>query len=309
MKADGSEDDHNIAQRLQQGGVEAERMRHGVNPEGTDHGEVQTVLSRKASTNAKQKLVQLLEYAKRFHRLQGGDQEKTLQELEDAPGGLVLRQIQLHASETEGLHLNEDGTWLRIERVAGRMEPPGIPESLTRFIAGGRSIESPPTPKKRQADPLPQELQNEFQQYRHGDWRMWQELETKRLQGEKVYKALFTLYQQMQNEGADSPMELIWGLGMARWDQPEEHGGPIDHPIVELGVELELLPATGALVIRQKPSAKPQTRLEMFDDLNIAGLGPLRQQVLNFSDPMFKWLACSVTTFSTRMITIPLTLS
>ena len=55
--------------------------------------------------------------------------------------------------------------------------------------------------------------------------------------------------------------------------------------------------AIGALVIRQKPSAKPQARLEMFDDLNIVGLGALRQQVLNFADPMFKWLAFSVTTF------------
>ena len=108
---------------------------------------------------------------------------------------------------------------------------------------------------------------------------MWKEFEERRLAGEVVYKQLFTLYQQMQHDGADTPMELIWGVGMARWALPEAQGGFIDHPILELGVEVELHPATGAILVRPKPSTKPQARLEMFEELNIVGLGALRQQV------------------------------
>eukprot|EP00658_Telonema_sp_P-2_P000518 TRINITY_DN10197_c0_g1_i8.p1 TRINITY_DN10197_c0_g1~~TRINITY_DN10197_c0_g1_i8.p1 ORF type:complete len:722 (-),score=198.47 TRINITY_DN10197_c0_g1_i8:104-2269(-) len=282
-KEDGCLEDERLA-RMEQGPDLA--MRHGVNPERIDqedNSHVKRVLSSvgvaRGATTDRDKLVQLLEYAKTFQRLQGGQVEKELKEYAALEGGLVLVESQLQQDQVEGLHLNEDdGVWLRIERVAGKIQPPRIPDSLVPFVSGGQSVDHPPALRRRGvASPAPPKLEEEAKQFVHGEWKHWKDTEERRLQGESVYRGLFTLYQQMQHDGADKPMELIWGIGVARWSLAATQE-VIDHPLIEIGVEVELCSSTGAILVRPKPSTKPQMRLQMFDHLNIAGLGPLRQQ-------------------------------
>ena len=62
----------------------------------------------------------------------------------------------------------------------------------------------------------------------------------------RVYKELFELYQRMQNEGAEEPVELVWGVGVARW-APKGGSELIDHPVIEVRVELEMCMVTSLL--------------------------------------------------------------
>ena len=49
-------------------------------------------------------------------------------------------------------------------------------------------------------------------------------------------------------------------------------------PVLSVGLSM-VLQASGAISVRQKPSSKPRTRLDIFESLQCAGLGALRQQV------------------------------
>src|ERR1019366_6806852 len=58
----------------------------------------------------------------------------------------------------------------------------------------------------------------------------------------------FSLQQALKLEGADRPLEVVWGMGVARWKLPPHE---LNHPIVEQLVELELDDAA-AIIVRPR---------------------------------------------------------
>lgn len=79
-------------------------------------------------------------------------------------------------------------------------------------------------------------------------WAEWAESERPRRETIDIYERLFSLQQALKLEGSDRPLEVVWGMGVARWSlTPNE----LDHPIVEQLVELELDDA-GAITVRPR---------------------------------------------------------
>lgn len=79
-------------------------------------------------------------------------------------------------------------------------------------------------------------------------WAQWSQAERPRRETINIYDRLFSLQQALKLEGSDKPMEVVWGMGVARWRLPPHE---LDHPLVEQLVELELDDA-GAILVRPR---------------------------------------------------------
>ena len=76
-------------------------------------------------------------------------------------------------------------------------------------------------------------------------WTQWAEAERPRRETIDIYDRLFSVQQALKLEGSDRPLEVVMGMGVARWKVPPHE---LDHPIVERLVELELDDAAAILV-------------------------------------------------------------
>jgi len=79
-------------------------------------------------------------------------------------------------------------------------------------------------------------------------WTQWAEAERPRRETIDIYDRLFSVQQALKLEGSDRPLEVVMGMGVARWKVPPNE---LDHPIVERLVELELDDA-GAILVRPR---------------------------------------------------------
>lgn len=110
------------------------------------------------------------------------------------------------------------------------------------------------------------EFRGLWQQYLDGAWAAWAEVERPRRQSIEVYNKIYHIYQRMLAMGDDTPIELVFGVGMARWRVRDER---INVPLIEQLVEIEL-EEDGTLLIRPRQS-QPQLALRPFHGLEIEG--------------------------------------
>lgn len=97
-------------------------------------------------------------------------------------------------------------------------------------------------------------------------WAEWAQTERPRRETIDIYDRLFSLQQALKLEGSDRPLEVVWGMGIARWKVPPNE---LDHPIVEQLVELELDEA-GAILVRPR-SLDPIMALKPFSAMENPG--------------------------------------
>ncbi len=93
-----------------------------------------------------------------------------------------------------------------------------------------------------------------FEQWLTLVWRPWAEVEGPRRRTMEVYEILYRLHSMTQAGNDRDVPEIVWGLGVARWNW--EGAKALDMPIIEQPCEL-LLESDGALVItpRLQPPA------------------------------------------------------
>lgn len=120
---------------------------------------------------------------------------------------------------------------------------------------------------KDQAD-----LQKAWDSFLQGPWKDWAEIEKPRRRSISVYNQIFTAYQQIQSMGADTPMEMVLGLGIARWKTPH---GRMSMPLIEQLIEADL-EKDGTIIIRPR-SVEPRLVLKPFHELEIPGAQALQQ--------------------------------
>lgn len=103
-------------------------------------------------------------------------------------------------------------------------------------------------------------------EYLAKSWIEWAQAERPRRETIDIYDRLFSLQQALKLEGSDRPLEVAWGMGVARWKLPPHE---LDHPIVEQLVELDLDDA-GAIQIRPR-GVDPILALKPFTATNNPG--------------------------------------
>ncbi|MGE0278105.1 MAG: AAA domain-containing protein [Nitrospiraceae bacterium] len=92
------------------------------------------------------------------------------------------------------------------------------------------------------------EAKAKINSYIAGDWAQWAQAERPRRETINIYDRLFSVQQAVKLEGSDKPLEIVWGMGMARWKVPPNE---LDHPLIEQLVEFELDDA-GAIIVRPR---------------------------------------------------------
>lgn len=207
----------------------------------------------------------------------------------------------------------EDRVWLKVARLV-RLDPPPVPDTIKPWLSVGRDPSREPTIQQvravtvpvaeaealvagglaREADVAPAlkpkggvaaealrdvilrldsdaKAKAAIAAYIDGPWRRWAEEEKPRRQTIRIYESLFSLQQAVETQGVERPLEVVWGVGVARWKHPVR---PIDHPLVEQLVEIEVDDTDGAIRIRPR-SLEPGVALKCYQDLENPGADAL----------------------------------
>lgn len=117
------------------------------------------------------------------------------------------------------------------------------------------------------------ELKAQINSYINEQWVMWSEEEKPRRQTIRIYDSIFSLQQKIESQGEDQPVELIWGIGVGRWNC-EDH--KIDHPLIEKNVEVEINPIDGALYVRPR-NINPVLSVDAYFALENIGVDTLNR--------------------------------
>ena len=130
-------------------------------------------------------------------------------------------------------------------------------------------------------DKMP-EIQKAADKYLEKSWRPWAEEERVRQSTIKIYDDFFSLLQAVQTlDGADG-VEVVWGMGVARW---RTDGREIDHPVVEQLVDIDMDAETGRIKLRPR-SIEPQVALKPFFALDKPGTDHVLQIAKEFLDKL-----------------------
>ena len=113
-----------------------------------------------------------------------------------------------------------------------------------------------------------------WQEYIDGPWTQWVEVERPRRRSIKFYNDLYQVHQRIVSLGDDNPIELVFGVGIARWRTPE---GRINIPILEQLMELDL-EEDGSIVGRPR-NTRPLINLRPFHELEIEGSKSLQRDI------------------------------
>jgi hypothetical protein len=111
-------------------------------------------------------------------------------------------------------------------------------------------------------------LQESFNEYLLKRWRPWSESELKRRRCIAVYDRIFHLQQTIENAGTETPIEVVWGMGMAVWETSRHK---ICHPLVTQ--QVEILALEGDMSLRLRPTTRdPQVETDPFLPLELSEL-------------------------------------
>ena len=184
---------------------------------------------------------------------------------------------------------DEDEIWLSIERLWESKAPTPTDNLLGMWIDLSNNPDKNPTLKSSiesgkinestDANPNQKELilLSNFDQREHierlleyyieNQWIPWTEIEKKRRNTIKIYSELFTLKQQLEGSISDSPIELVWGIGMGTWKCIDKN---ICFPVLTQLVNISLNENNMSIEIRPNQA---ETRLEMDVYMSIDNLG------------------------------------
>ena len=105
-----------------------------------------------------------------------------------------------------------------------------------------------------------------------GPWATWATEETPRRRTIALYQQLYKIFQMVDSGVADSPIEVIWGIGVVRW---RKEGRVVDRPLLEIRVDLELDEARGGLLRIRPTSVDPTFDLRPYEQLGCERLPQL----------------------------------
>src|SRR5882672_6451123 len=177
-----------------------------------------------------------------------------------------------------------DEIWLRVARIK-EQEPPEpnlllkpwlvLPKSPDKVPLLREQIVVPPAapgaePQSIAIDDAP-DVKVAFETYIRGSWNAWAEYERPRRKTIAFYNELFKLHQTIEAEGVETPIELVWGVGMALWQTETTR---IHHPLITQAVEVSLDPASLALDVRPRDRL-PVLEIDAYVSLDNSGVPAL----------------------------------
>jgi hypothetical protein len=107
-------------------------------------------------------------------------------------------------------------------------------------------------------------IKEAIERYCSDVWAEWSEREKPRRRSIAVYQTLFEVAQRMLQSGGTESIELVWGIGLARWSRAQES---IDLPLIERSVEIEIADQGDAAITIRPRSTTARVELRPFEKL------------------------------------------
>ncbi|MDF1738639.1 MAG: AAA domain-containing protein [Verrucomicrobiales bacterium] len=232
---------------------------------------------------AENKLIAILKYLEEWEKLV----RKSVMNVDDYGAGLSAYQHDIEGLPGIDTQLIDDGDeiWLKVSRLS-KTPPPNPPDSLKPWIVLKDSANAEPKCRDSIVRPgegiedEPKELfcndsiRSDFQHYVDQIWSPWAEKEASRRESIKLYERLFSLQQTLNNSSTETPIEIVWGMGMVVW---RENGKTVRHPLISQ--QVEILPLEGDMTLRVRATPRePQLELDPFMPLDIVGLAAFESE-------------------------------
>jgi hypothetical protein len=178
----------------------------------------------------------------------------------------------------------DDEVWLRVPRLH-EIPPPELDTRLVPWVTLHKSPAKNPELKDQMtiyegtrqvrtaALKDSPEIQKLFDSYTQNRWRPWASAELLRRKTISRYNELFKLQQLIATDGADTPLELVWGIGFAAWKK-EGFATVLKHPLIAQACEISLDESTFELEVRPR-NIEPRLETDTYTDMDIQGVRSL----------------------------------
>jgi very-short-patch-repair endonuclease len=185
------------------------------------------------------------------------------------------------------VHSDEDDVWLKLPRLLETSAPaPG--EALKDWISLSKSPDKRPELKSevvvaggrrevaRETLESHPEINPLFEQYVNALWEPWAAAERPRRKSIALYNKLFALQQTLAIEGAEAPIELVWGIGQAVWKKAGAQS-EVRHPLLTQACEISLNTKSFDLEVRPR-ELEPFIELDCYSEMDLPGVAALEAQ-------------------------------
>jgi very-short-patch-repair endonuclease len=180
------------------------------------------------------------------------------------------------------LQVEGDDIWLRLPRLQ-EIAPPELDEQLKPWVTLPKSPEKSPQLKseiyegshevaRAQLADHP-EVQEAFDWYVEYQWEPWAAAERPRRKTIARYNQLFSLQQAIASEGAETHIELVWGIGYAVWKK-EDFSTALKYPLLLQGCEISLNEKTFDLEVRPR-DVEPRLGADCYAAMELPGVQQL----------------------------------
>lgn len=173
------------------------------------------------------------------------------------------------------LQPDNDEVWLRISRLK-EIVPPEAVDRLKPYLIVQKSPEKAPALNAaalNEAQESIPEVKVLFDWYVENLWQPWAQTEIPRRHAIALYNKLFSLQQTISAEGAETPLELVWGIGYAAWKVPGASPA-VKHPLLVQACEVSLNEETLELEVRPR-DVEPRLEVDCYSEMELAGVRPL----------------------------------
>lgn len=116
-------------------------------------------------------------------------------------------------------------------------------------------------------------IKEHFEWYIENQWEPWAAAERPRRKLIKIYKELFTLHHNITQGGAETPVELVWGLGYAAWKKLDFNTA-LRYPLLIQLCEVALDKETFALEVRPR-AVDSRIEIDCYLEMGVQGVTSL----------------------------------
>jgi very-short-patch-repair endonuclease len=182
------------------------------------------------------------------------------------------------------LQVEGDDVWLRIPRLQ-EISAPEPDEALKPWLTLSKSPEKSPELKEeiiihdgkkeisRECLQDHPEIKERFAWYVENQWDAWANAECPRRRTIARYNQLFSLQQAIASEGAETPIEVVWGIGYASWKK-EDFATPVKYPMLVQACEVVLNEKTFDLEVRPR-NVEPRLEVDCYAEMELSGVKQL----------------------------------
>ena len=225
-------------------------------------------------TDAAPRILDLLDYIEQVEKLKAKPAFSVPTEFFHA----YQHELQSLPEVQYDLQSEGDEVWLRLPRLQ-EIAPPELDEKLKPWVTLPKSPEKTPELKLAPAgENAPHDAEHAaikelFAWYVEYQWEPWAAAEAPRRKTIARYNKLFSLQQAIASDGAEAPLELVWGIGNAAWKKTG-FATAVTHPLLVQQCEVVLNEQTFELEVRPR-NVDPRIELDCYAEMEIPGVTQL----------------------------------